>query len=181
MMKTARHQSLIPVRNLAQNLHWAEIYSGFLYYSTTCSHTSFRTHTAEHVRVLPFYEIAFITHLLPHDCVQKHRVVNCLVSTGLQFPSILLVYAPGSNIGNLHFLWRVPDDVDVGECFEQSQSTVEQAKLQIPVFHSRAMRSAMYQKFGRISSAVKPAVLRYFYKDLTGLHAYRKRWNICGG
>ncbi len=170
-MKTA-HQSLIPVRNLAKNLQLKFIAS-----CTTPQPVPIPVLELiqEHVRVLPFYEIAFITHLLSHDCVQKHRVVNCLVSTGLQFPSILLVYAPGSNIGNLHFLWRVPDDVDVGECFEQSQSTVEQAKLQIPVFHSRAMRSAMYQKFGRISSAVKPAVLRYFYKDLTGLHAYRKR------
>ena len=30
------------------------------------------------------------------------------------------------------------------------------------------MRSEFIKKFGRITSAVKPAVLRYFYKDLTG-------------
>ena len=27
-------------------------------------------------------------------------------------------------------------------------------------------------KFGRVSSAVKPAILHYFYKDLTGKHIY---------
>ena len=36
----------------------------------------------------------------------------------------------------------------------------------IPVFHSRQMRREFVNKFGRVSSAVKPA--RYFYHDLIG-------------
>ena len=31
------------------------------------------------------------------------------------------------------------------------------------------MRTALYEKFGRISPSVKSAHLRYFYKDLTGM------------
>ena len=30
------------------------------------------------------------------------------------------------------------------------------------------MRRAVFEKFGRIASSVKPSVLRYFYRDLTG-------------
>ena len=30
------------------------------------------------------------------------------------------------------------------------------------------MRQTMAEKFGRISPGIKPAVLRYFYKELTG-------------
>ena len=30
------------------------------------------------------------------------------------------------------------------------------------------MRKAMFSKFGQITPSVKPAVLRYFYRDLTG-------------
>ena len=30
------------------------------------------------------------------------------------------------------------------------------------------MREAMFEKFGRVSSGVKPAILRLFYRDLTG-------------
>ncbi len=117
------------------------------------------------------YEPTIISHLLPSDHVQKYRIVNSLVSSGLRFPCILLIYSPGSNIGNIHFMWKVheAEGAEIADCFQQSQSAVEQAKEKIPIFHSRAMRSAMYKKFGRISSTVKPAVLRFFYKDLTGM------------
>ena len=114
-----------------------------------------------------FYELNFISELLPSDHTQKHRVVESLISNGLQFNCILLVYTPGSNIGNLHFLWKIPSSAEVTECFECSQSSIE-AKKRIPIYHTRAMRTAMYKKFGLVSSTVKPAVLRFFYKDLTG-------------
>ena len=78
------------------------------------------------------------------------------------------MYSPGNNVGNCHFLWRVPDDATVNECLERSTASVEKAKKQIPVFHSRAMRQEMFTKIGTISHAVKPSILRYFYKNLTG-------------
>ena len=52
--------------------------------------------------------------------------------------------------------------------FEQSQAVVENVKAVIPIYHTRAMRTAMFEKFGRISPLTKPSVLRYFYKELTG-------------
>ena len=94
--------------------------------------------------------------------------MNSIVTHGVSFPCMMLVYAPGSNIGNFHFMWKLPSDVEVVECFQRSQSAVEEAKKKIPKFHSRAMRSALFQKFGRVSSGVKPSVLRFFYKELTG-------------
>lgn len=94
--------------------------------------------------------------------------MTTLESTQLFVPCILLVYSPGSNVGNLQFLWKAPDDKDVSECFERSQAVVESVKQCLPVYHTRAMRASMFQKFGRISPKVKPSVLRYFYRDLTG-------------
>ena len=61
------------------------------------------------------YEVTYISHLLPSDCIQKHRAVNCLIRNGLSFSRILLAYAPGSNVGNFHFLWKIPSDADVTE------------------------------------------------------------------
>lgn len=116
----------------------------------------------------PCYEASCITHLLPSDRLQRHRFVNLITSNGFSFPCMMLVYAPGSNIGNFHFMWKLPDDVDIAQCFEQSQFAVEEAKKRIPIFHSRAMRSALFQKFGKVSAGVKPVVLRHFYKELTG-------------
>lgn len=40
--------------------------------------------------------------------------------------------------------------------------------VQIPVYHTRAMIQEFIQKLGCVTHAVKPAGLRYFYKDLTG-------------
>ena len=156
------HRSPTPVRELSTNMY-------LKYIASTNSETLASLVGIERkVENCDFYELNFISELLPSDRTQKHRVVESLVSNGLQFNCILLVYTPGSNIGNLHFLWKVPSSAEVAECFECSQSSIEEAKKRIPIYHTRAMRTAMYKKFGLVSSTVKPAVLRFFYKDLTG-------------
>ncbi len=86
-----------------------------------------------------------------------------LITTGLSVLCIFLVYSPGSNI---QFVWKIRDPV---LCFEQTQEAVEDIRKQIPIYHTCAMRKALFDKFGRVSSATKPAVLRYFYKELTVL------------
>ena len=78
---------------------------------------------------------------------------------------IICTHSPGSNAGNMHFMWRVPE---AGEVFSQSQWVIETIRPQFPVFHTRAMRRAMFSKFGMIAPTVKPSTLRYFYHDLTG-------------
>ena len=115
------------------------------------------------------YEYESFTHLLPSDSTQKHRFMDQLFSNGLSVPCVILIYTAGGNIGNLVFGWRVPNEMDQSIIFEQSQRVVEEIKLVIPQYHTRAMRSVMFEKFGRISTSVKPAILRYFYKELTGM------------
>ena len=114
------------------------------------------------------FEYVTITDMLPSDPLKKLRSVDTLTTCGLRFPCLLLIYSPGGNIGNLHFLWKVPTDSDVTSSFEQSQVVIENIRSQIPRYHTRAMRSAMFEKFGRISPATKPSALRYFYRELTG-------------
>ena len=92
------------------------------------------------------YEYVHTSNLLPSDSIKKHRLVESLITFGLFFPCILLVYAPGSNIGNLHFLWKVPGD-DPSQCFESSLPTVEAIKKVLPRYHTHAMRTAMFRKF----------------------------------
>lgn len=95
--------------------------------------------------------------------------MDSVLSTGLSCRCVLLIYSPGSNIGNQVYAWNVPEDIEPCLIFERSQSVVE-VKANLLIYHSRAMRAAMFAKFGRVSYAVKPAILRYFYKDLTGKH-----------
>lgn len=121
-----------------------------------------------HLKDQPLYQCTCVNFLLPSDSMHRHRFIDTLTAHGLSFPTVLLTYTAGGNIGNIYFMWQVSPDADFSTCLDLSQSAVECAKKDIPVFHTRAMRSAVFTKFGRVSPAVKPAVLRHFYKDLTG-------------
>ena len=66
-----------------------------------------------------------------------------------------------------YFLWHVPDKC-LDQAIKNSQVVNEGIKRQIPINHTRAMIQEFIQKFGHVTHAVEPTVLRYFYKDLTG-------------
>ena len=70
---------------------------------------------------------------------------------------MLLIYSPGCSIANLQFMWQVPQDVtDQTVYFDSSQATIERIKALLPTFHTRAMKRAMFVKFGLISNNFKP-------------------------
>ena len=77
---------------------------------------------------------------------------------------MLLTYSSGNNVGNLHFVWKVPSNKSIEETFQDGVKVIEKIKPLLPQYHTRAM----FEKFGRVSHCVKPAVLRFFYRDLTG-------------
>ena len=111
------------------------------------------------------YNHSNINHLLPSDFTKTQ-------TSGIMF--IFSCYASdiftGGSLGNLHFMWPVPQqhDDDVATYFKKSQSVVERTRPTLPTFHTRMMREITFQKFGRISP-IKPSVLRFFYKELTGM------------
>ena len=118
------------------------------------------------------FEYESLMSILPPEPLKKHRFMDTLFANGVSVSAYVLMYSAGGNIGNLVFMWRVPDEIEEHILFEQSQSVIETIKSVLPRYHTRAMRAATIQKFGRISTAVKPAILRYFYKDLTGTCMY---------
>ena len=79
-----------------------------------------------------------------------------------------LTYSSGNNVGNSHFVWHISPEISIEESFQSSLSTLESIKAEFPQFHTRAMRKALFEKFGRVCTGIKPAILRYFYRDLTG-------------
>ncbi|XP_019856375.1 PREDICTED: uncharacterized protein LOC109584906 [Amphimedon queenslandica] len=80
---------------------------------------------------------------------------------------MILVYTPGSNIENFHFMCKT-FETNPAVRSEKSQPAIEEAKRDVSIYHTRAMRRAVFQKFGLVSSSVKPMILQYFYQDLTG-------------
>ena len=144
------HRSSTPVRELGENLRIK-----FLPASECEIHSSLQP-INDLLLEKPVYEYVSLVDHVPSDPVKRHRFIRLFESFGLSFSSILLVYLPGGNAGNLHFLWKVPDSGEFNEFLEHSQTVIE-------AYHTRAMKTAMFEKFGRVSPQVKPAVLRYFY------------------
>ena len=87
---------------------------------------------------------------------------------GLNIAVLLLTYSPRNNHGNLHFIWKYDSDQSSETVFQKSLPVVESIKPQLPPYHTREMRRSLFAKFGCVSQSVQPAVLRYFYRDLTG-------------
>ena len=157
------HASTTPVRELSNHLRVK-----FLPKSTAVLTPTALASIEEALYSKSNFEYMSITNFLPSDPLKKHRLIEVLTGNGLRFPCVLLTYSSGSNIGNLHFLWKVPDERDPAAVFERSQPVIESVKLVIPQYHTRAMRAALFEKFGRVSPCTKPSALRYFYRELTG-------------
>lgn len=88
---------------------------------------------------------------------------------GLTSPVCFLTYCHGSSIGNLHFIWKAPDDASAesGSCVENIR-VIEEIKKELPVYHTRAMRKEFYNMYGRLTPHTKPYILRSIYQCLTG-------------
>ena len=98
----------------------------------------------------------------------KYNLMKAMKSNGFPFPTALVTYAHGNNVGNLNFLWKIQGDEE--SAFSDSQRVVEQLKQHIPTYHTRAMRKEAFHQFGRLTSSVKPAAMRAIYRSLTGMH-----------
>ena len=90
-----------------------------------------------------------IDELLPTDHRKRYDVIQQL-KDGLLSPAILATYSPGSNVGNIHWLW-IADATDISSAIQSCHEVIESIKCDIPTYHTRAMRKAMFDKFGRIA------------------------------
>ena len=71
------------------------------------------------------YKYISLSSFLPNDPVRKFRALEDLVQHGLPFPCVTLTYSSGNNIGNLHFLWKVPSHVDPILSLQASQNRLK--------------------------------------------------------
>ena len=52
--------------------------------------------------------------------------------------------------------------------FHKSTSVVEIIKPLLPQYYTRAMKRSLFTKFGRVTRGIKPAVLRAYYREISG-------------
>ena len=100
---------------------------------------------------------------------ERHRRYEYMehVKAGMNMPTVLVTYSPGRNIVNLHWIWHTTC-TDISSALQSCQPILKSIRSDIPQFHTRAMRQAVYEKYGLISPSIKISVLRHMYKDLVG-------------
>ena len=154
------HNAEVPVRQLSESLSIEVVKRSAIRYPCFSS-------LSECLNDIQPYQQIFLTDHCPeaprlrYECRQK-------IQRGLNIPVEILTFSPGNNRGNLHFIWKYCSDDSMEMVFQKSMAVVESIKPQLPTCHTRAMRKYLFSQFGRISPHVKPSVLRYFYRDLTG-------------
>ena len=71
------------------------------------------------------YEHVFVNDFAPSELLPKHRYIETL-KKGLPFCCLLFSYAPGSNISNQWYIWKVGAEVgDPSDQLSRSQRTID--------------------------------------------------------
>lgn len=111
------------------------------------------------------FSIIEVSDFCPEGPREKYKYIQ-KVHESLCVPAALLTYSGGGNVGNISVIWKMPDvsDNQISACLP----LIENFKQKIQIYHTRSMRKALFTKFGRIAPSIKPSVLRYFYRELTG-------------
>ncbi len=86
---------------------------------------------------------------------------------GLSNPIVLYIYSPGGSIINHNFVWRVPDDFSIEAAVTINQHLVSKLMNEMPLYHSRAMKTYFASHYGLLMSESKPYMLRSIYQELT--------------
>lgn len=117
-----------------------------------------------------FYQPLSVKDFSPKEKRRLYLFIREL-EQGLSKPMFLLTYSHGSNVGNYHFIWKVPESLHSEACSLENARIIGEIKKQIPVYHTRAMRQQFCDMFGKISPESKPYILRNIYSALTNDHS----------
>ena len=104
-----------------------------------------------------------VGRMLPTDRRRRYDWIQEL-RKGLHVSLVYLTYSPGSNVGNVHWIWQ-SDATSIDNALQTVQPIIECLKQKIPQYHTRAMRRKAYAKFGLVTANTKKSVLRHLYKD----------------
>ena len=114
------------------------------------------------------FQPVLVNELMPTDTRERRRYIDEL-SDGVPSSLRILRYthSPGNNVGNTHYVWKIPENISEEELLRENLKAVEQVKSQIKVYHSRAMRNEFKAFCGRASN-MKPAIARELYYRFVG-------------
>ena len=106
------HASPVPIQDIGEGLQFS-----FLPISKV-KLAQFAVLEQELLSKEAMYESVCLTDYCPQEPWKKYDFLRKLKSTGLPFPCALLTYSHKNNVGNLHFVWEVPDTQESYLCSE---------------------------------------------------------------
>ncbi len=141
------HHSPVPVRQLSESLSVSIIKQSGMSYPCYDKLVQILSN-------LDSNEHTCLSDISPDQSRERNTFINNLKSE-LNIPVVMLTYSPGNNCGNLTFLWKYGDNDSVETVFEKSVSVVEVIKPLLPQYHTRAMKCALFAKFGQVMHGIR--------------------------
>jgi len=151
------HSSLVPVHEISDNM-------SITFLPIVVSRPPLLADLVSKLDVASDFEYISVDEFCHIDARKRYEYIQT-IKQGLPFKTILFTYKHGNNIGNLNFVWKIPE-----QSLADSLKVIEQVKSKIPRYHTRMMKKYMFQRFGRLMPSVKPAVMRCIYRELSGMY-----------
>ena len=85
----------------------------------------------------------------------------------LTLPFHVVMFTHTSARRNMIFLWKVPTSTSASELLNKSTETRDSLPPELPLYHTRAMRSEFIHSFGKVTGG-KSGILPEAYRRLTG-------------
>ncbi len=120
-----------------------------------------------HLEAAKNFEVISVDDYTPDDTTDRRYYIDN-IAKAVPVKSVLLRVAHGNNIGTYNFLWKVPVDLTEADLVASNAPVIAKIEEDLPKYHTRVMRKKFINTCSLICSNVKPAVLRYIYRTLTG-------------
>ena len=95
------HLRLTPVRQVSENV-------SFQFLPQCSSLQPILNELSVKLQECANYEYLAVEDFSPNHSVSKYNYTQCMKNHGFHFPTVLVTYAHGNNMGNLNFVWKVP-------------------------------------------------------------------------
>lgn len=107
------------------------------------------------------YEIVPLNELLPTERYLKHQALQFIRNQGIGLASSLYSCIHTGNVENMHFCWRLPEEVDL----EAQSRAVDRVRKMTPQQHSRLVKQSFVKAASKLQ--IQPKYSRYLYKLAT--------------
>ena len=98
---------------------------------------------------MPMMQFVWMT-MPPAEKWKRHEYLK-----NMTLSACVVHFIHSSSKMNLHFVWKVPIEDEENEMFGKSYKIRDKLLAEMPVYHTRAMRSEFIHSFGRVNRREK--------------------------